>query len=256
MMVQTKHKHLFFLDFRDFLTQVRQILSSSVTAQNGLVKKGDILLSVNGKSFKGLTNMQALTLLKNTPERVTLVLSRPLRGNLMDKSYGDDREVFSDSEAWPTREEINRKKNLVCSKSSPPPTLERIPLDLVKQNSENSTYDRLKKRLFSNTGSKTLKGRLQKVPHGPTVSEVTLEKGASGLGFSLGGGQDSLYGDAPIHVRYVFKDSVAGRSGKLKPGDEILEVNGQRVAYMTSVDALELIRRLPYGPVVMKIRRQ
>ncbi|XP_068740445.1 uncharacterized protein [Montipora capricornis] len=235
---------------------VRQILSSSVTAQNGLVKKGDILLSVNGKSFKGLTNMQALTLLKNTPERVTLVLSRPLRGNLMDKSYGDDREVFSDSEAWPTREEINRKKNLVCSKSSPPPTLERIPLDLVKQNSENSTYDRLKKRLFSNTGSKTLKGRLQKVPHGPTVSEVTLEKGASGLGFSLGGGQDSLYGDAPIHVRYVFKDSVAGRSGKLKPGDEILEVNGQRVAYMTSVDALELIRRLPYGPVVMKIRRQ
>jgi len=101
-----------------------------------------------------------------------------------------------------------------------------------------------------------LKEKLQKAPQGPSVIEITLEKGASGLGFSLGGGQDSLYGDAPIHVRYVFKDSVAGRSGVLRAGDEILEVNGQRVTYMTNVDVLELIRSLPYGQVVMKIRRK
>lgn len=236
-----------------FYSQVRQILSSSVTAQNGLVKKGDILLSVNGKSFKGLTNLEALNRLKDTPERVTLVLCRPRDAKQHERS---NREIFSDSEAWPTREELTKKKNLANTKSNAPPTLEKIPLDLAKQNGEHSTYDRLKKRLFSNSGSKSLKERLQKVPQGPSVIEITLEKGASGLGFSLGGGQDSLYGDAPIHVRYVFKQSVAGRSGKLKPGDEILEVNGQRVAYMTSVDALELIRRLPYGPVVMKIRRK
>lgn len=234
--------------------QVRQILSSSVTAQNGLVKKGDILLSVNGKSFKGLTNMEALTLLKNTPDRVTLVLCRPVGSRKHERSHAD-REVFSDSEAWPTKEEMT-KKILVNTNNNTLPTLEQIPLDLAKHNGEHSKYDRLKKKLFSNSGSKSLKERLQKVPQGPTVSEITLEKGASGLGFSLGGGQDSLYGDAPIHVRYVFKDSVAGRSGKLRPGDEILEVNGQRVAYMTSADALELIRRLPYGPVFMKIRRK
>lgn len=238
-----------------FCWQVRQILSSSVTAQNGHVKKGDILLSVNGKSFKGLTNMEALTLLKNTPDRVTLVLCRPL-GAKKQERLAASGEILSDSEAWPAKEELTKKKNLANTKSNTPPALEKIPLDVAKQNGEHSTYDRLKKRLFSNGGSKSLKERLQKVPQGPHVNEITLEKGASGLGFSLGGGQDSLYGDAPIHVRYVFKESVAGRSGKLKAGDEILEVNGQRVAYMTSVDALELIRRLPYGPVLMKIRRK
>ena len=226
-----------------------------MTAQNGHVKKGDILLSVNGKSFKGLTNMEALTLLKNTPDRVTLVLCRPL-GAKKQERLAASREILSDSEAWPAKEELTKKKNLANTKSNTPPALEKIPLDVAKQNGEHSTYDRLKKRLFSNGGSKSLKERLQKVPQGPHVNEITLEKGASGLGFSLGGGQDSLYGDAPIHVRYVFKESVAGRSGKLKAGDEILEVNGQRVAYMTSVDALELIRRLPYGPVLMKIRRK
>ena len=242
--------------------QVRQILSSSVTAQNGLIKKGDILLSVNGKSFKGLTNAEALTLLKDTPDRVTLVVSRPLGSKQQAKAMSllrnknASREITSDSEAWPAKEELTKKKNLANTNSNAPPTLEKIPLDLVKQNGEHSTFDRLKKRLFSNGGTMSLKERLHKVPQGPSVTEITLQKGASGLGFSLGGGQDSLYGDAPIHVRYVFKDSVAGRSGALKPGDEILEVNGQKVAYMANVDVLELIRRLPYGSVVMKIRRK
>lgn len=233
-----------------------------MTAQNGLIKKGDILLSVNGKSFKGLTNSEALTLLKDTPDRVTLVVSRPLGSKQQAKAMSllrnksASREITSDSEAWPAKEELTKKKNLANTNSNAPPTLERIPLDLVKQNGEHSTFDRLKKRLFSNGGTMSLKERLHKVPQGPSVTEITLQKGASGLGLSLGGGQDSLYGDAPIHVRYVFKDSVAGRSGALKPGDEILEVNGQKVAYMANVDVLELIRRLPYGSVVMKIRRK
>lgn len=237
---------------------VRQILSNSVTAHNGHIKKGDILLSVNGKSFKGLTNSEALTLLKDTPERVTLVVSRPLGHRQQSKATNllrnknPNKEISSDFDAWPTREELTKKKNLANANNATPPTFEKIPLDVAKQNGEHSTFDRLKKRFFSNGGPI----RLQKLPHGPSVTEVTLEKGASGLGFSLGGGQDSLYGDAPIHVRYVFKESVAGRSGALKPGDEIIEVNGQRVAYMANVDVLELIRRLPYGPVVMKIRRK
>ncbi|XP_022803374.1 uncharacterized protein LOC111340749 [Stylophora pistillata] len=237
---------------------VRQILSNSVTAHNGHIKKGDILLSVNGKSFKGLTNSEALTLLKDTPERVTLVVSRPLGHRQQSKATNPlrnknpNKEKKTHFDAWPTREELTKKKNLKKANNATPPTFEKIPLDVAKQNGEHSTFDRLKKRFFSNGGPI----RLQKLPHGPSVTEVTLEKGASGLGFSLGGGQDSLYGDAPIHVRYVFKESVAGRSGALKPGDEIIEVNGQRVAYMANVDVLELIRRLPYGPVVMKIRRK
>ena len=233
-----------------------------MTAHNGLIKKGDILLSVNGKSFKGLTNAEALTLLKDTPGRVTLVVSRALASKQHAKAMAilrnknANKEITSSSEAWPTKEELTKKKNLANTDSSAPPTLERIPLDLAKQNEEHSTFERLKKRFFSNGGTMNLKEKLQKVPQGPSVIEITLEKGASGLGFSLGRGQDSLYGDAPIHVRYVFKDSVAGSSGVLKAGDEILEVNGQRVAYMTNVDVLELIRSLPYGQVVMKIRRK
>lgn len=233
-----------------------------MTAHNGHIKKGDILLSVNGKSFKGLTNAEALKLLKDTPERVTLVVSRALgpkqhaKAMALLRDKNTNKEITSSSEAWPTKEELTKKKNLANVNSSTPPTLEKIPLDLAKQNGEHSTFERLKKRLFPNGGTMNLKEKLQKAPQGPSVIEITLEKGASGLGFSLGGGQDSLYGDAPIHVRYVFKDSVAGRSGVLRAGDEILEVNGQRVTYMTNVDVLELIRSLPYGQVVMKIRRK
>lgn len=242
---------------------MRQILSSSVTGRDGRARKGDTLLSVNGKSFKGLTNAEALQLLKNTPRRVTLVLSRPKKTRrrsislnlLKDKSLEKVVET-PESDAWPTKDDLTKKKNNTNKRNTLPPSLERIPLDFDRENGDHSPYDRLKKRLFPNGGSKTLKELLHKPHQEPEVREVTLQKGASGLGFSLGGGQDSLYGDTPIHVKFVFKDSVAGQSGLVKPGDEILDVNGQSMARFSNVDALEFIRQLPYGPVVMRICRK
>ncbi|EDO27240.1 predicted protein, partial [Nematostella vectensis] len=89
----------------------------------------------------------------------------------------------------------------------------------------------------------------------PSVKEITLEKGPSGLGFSVGGGRDSLYGDTPIYIKYVFKDSASSRSG-LEIGDEVLEVNGRHMRGMTNVEALEAIRALPYGAIVIRVRRK
>lgn len=233
-----------------------------MTAKAKRVQKGDVLLSVNGKSFRGLTNAEALLLLKNTPHRVTLVLSRPKKPRRWSLSHDLLREKSSEkadvteSNAWPTKDDLTRKKNHTNKRQTLPPSLDRIPLDFDRENGDSSPYDRLKKRLFSNGGSKTLKELIHKPQQEPEMREVTLQKGASGLGFSLGGGRESLYGDTPIHVKFVFKDSVAGQSGQVKSGDEILDVNGHSMANVSNVDALEFIRQLPYGPVVMRILRK
>ena len=221
-------------------------------------------MSVNGKSFKGLTNAEALSLLKNTPPRVTLVVTRhkrPRRWSLSHDMLSRERnaekaELAESSDAWPTKDDLTKRKNHTNKRQTLPPALDRIPLDFDRENGDSSPYDRLKKRLFSSGGTKSLKELMQRPNQEPETREVTLQKGASGLGFSLGGGRDSLYGDTPIHVKFVFKDSVAGQSGQVKSGDEILEVNGCSMANVSNVDALEFIRQLPYGPVVMRIRRK
>ena len=46
------------------------------------------------------------------------------------------------------------------------------------------------------------------------------------MGFSIIGGQQSVHGDSAIYVKTVFDTKEAGKNRGLKPGDQILSVNG------------------------------
>ncbi|XP_020906424.1 pro-interleukin-16, partial [Exaiptasia diaphana] len=158
-----------------------------------------------------------------------------------------------DSDAWPTKEDSHKKRTLLSNSNENSLSLEKIPLGIEREN--NSSYDRFKKKLLHGGNSKTLKEILHKSSHEPIIKRLKLEKNASGLGFSVGGGKDSLYGDTPIYVKYVFKDSVASKNGELQTGDEIIDVNGQSMRNMSNVEAIETIRALPYGSISVTIRR-
>ncbi|KAK3732220.1 hypothetical protein QZH41_015309, partial [Actinostola sp. cb2023] len=243
-----------------YALEVRNVAQFSVAAKDGCIKKGDKIISINGRSTRGATNTDVVDLLQSIPRRVVLVVSRPvgLRNRSVSLSslnlLREKSPKTQDSDAWPTKEDTNRRRNFMNNSNEAVLSLEKIPLGIEREN-PNSSYDRFKRRLLSGGNSKTLKEILHKTPSEPMIQQITLEKNASGLGFSLGGGKDSLYGDTPIYVKYVFKDSVAGRSGELKSGDEIINVNGQSMCNMTNVEAIETIRALSYGTVIMTIRR-
>ncbi|EDO27241.1 predicted protein, partial [Nematostella vectensis] len=55
---------------------VRHVVPLGVAAKDGRIRKGDRVLSVNGRSTKGLTHQEVLNLLQNLPRRVVLVVSR------------------------------------------------------------------------------------------------------------------------------------------------------------------------------------
>ncbi|KAH9366590.1 hypothetical protein HPB48_010910 [Haemaphysalis longicornis] len=60
-------------------------------------------------------------------------------------------------------------------------------------------------------------------PGRPTAIEITKEK--LGLGLSIVGGSDTPLGAVIIHE--VYPDGAAAMDGRLRPGDQILEVNGE-----------------------------
>lgn len=245
-----------------FFLKIRQVAPSSLASKDGRIKKGDKLISINGRRTQGMSNNKVLHVLQTTPKRLVLVVARPLGirkrslsltslNRLRDKSTKTQH-----SDAWPTREDSPSKKRIFMHHDSNDtiPSLKPIPLEIERENNDSS-YDRFKKMLLSGGNSKTLKDILHKAPTEPIIKQITLEKNAFGLGFSLGGGRDSIYGDTPIYVKCVFKDSVAGRNGELKSGDEIIDVNGQSMRNLSNVEAIETIRAVPYGSVVMTIRR-
>lgn len=90
----------------------------------------------------------------------------------------------------------------------------------------------------------------------PELLEIDVEHDSSGVGFSIRGGQDSIYGDSSIFVDTVYRRPTQDRAPSLKSGDEIVMVNGHDMSRMSNADAVELLNSLPLGRVRVRARRR
>uniref|UniRef100_A0A8D0CFY6 Membrane associated guanylate kinase, WW and PDZ domain containing 1 n=1 Tax=Scleropages formosus TaxID=113540 RepID=A0A8D0CFY6_SCLFO len=68
---------------------------------------------------------------------------------------------------------------------------------------------------------------------------VDLERDSKGFGFSLRGGSEY---NMDLYVLRLAEDGAAVRNGKMRVGDEILEINGESTKNMKHARAIELIK--------------
>lgn len=73
------------------------------------------------------------------------------------------------------------------------------------------------------------------------------------LGIKLGGGSVSAYGDSNICIMEVKKTGTANKL--LRPGDELLEVDGRSTIGVELFEVNELFKRLEGNYVELKIFR-
>merc|ERR1719222_1396661 len=63
-------------DYENKEITVHKVITGSLADRDGRIQKGDRVLSINGKSTKGVTHREALSILKAPRAEVVLVLSR------------------------------------------------------------------------------------------------------------------------------------------------------------------------------------
>nr|XP_014349018.1 PREDICTED: membrane-associated guanylate kinase, WW and PDZ domain-containing protein 1 [Latimeria chalumnae] len=78
-----------------------------------------------------------------------------------------------------------------------------------------------------------------KTPQDEEFYSVDLERGPKGFGFSLRGGREY---NMDLYVLRLAEDGPAERCGKMRVGDEILEINGESTKNMKHARAIELIK--------------
>ncbi|XP_076806613.1 disks large homolog 4-like isoform X3 [Clavelina lepadiformis] len=86
--------------------------------------------------------------------------------------------------------------------------------------------------------------------------EVILERGTSGLGFSIAGGRDNPLdvNDVSIYITKIIAGGAAAADGRLRANDAIMAVNGIDTSNVCHADAVNALK-LAGSRVELKIRR-
>lgn len=224
-------------------------MADGVVSCDGRIRRGDHVISVNGQNIEGFTHKEALQLLKSSGSIVRLEMGRRVGRR-------------SSQAPSPFSSQLQSQRSSAENTPAPPspipgshPPLQR----LDSSDSENATqtvsasHGAVKRR--SRRPSTTEDGKAATMPRKLKSTEgvkiVELHKGPTGLGMNLKGGSDE---NLPITVREVFPGGVAHKSGKIHPGDVIIEVNNESFETLTHKEALTKLKNYPQGKISLLVR--
>ncbi|XP_053733578.1 inaD-like protein isoform X1 [Synchiropus splendidus] len=181
---------------------IKQVLADSPAAKTHCLKTGDKILEVSGVDLRGASHEEAVNTIKSAPSPVIFVVQSlcpmPRPASITVPSYSQHKSSRTQSPN-PT------------ARLRPPP-----PYRPPSQSDRELTPDLqpAKKRWYERYGD--LEGELLC---------VELEKERQGLGLSLAGNRDRS--KLSIFVVGLHPGGTAAKDGRIRVGDELLEINNQ-----------------------------
>ncbi|XP_068228400.1 uncharacterized protein [Palaemon carinicauda] len=182
---------------------IGRIIEGSPAERCGRLHVGDRILSVNGVDIKTLHHGHIVNLIKESGYSVTLTIGPPR----------------DDTSSTTSNSQRSSQGSMILAQATPvtaPQAASGIPA-LTSTQAESDAGD-----------------------DGEYYS-VELQRGKRGFGFSIRGGRE--FHNMPLFVLRIAENGPAAEDGKLKVGDQLMEINGMSTKDMTHADAIELIKQ-------------
>ncbi|KAH3842950.1 hypothetical protein DPMN_116456 [Dreissena polymorpha] len=228
---------------------VAGISENGPAQRDGRLKRGDELLMINGRSLIGATHHEAVEMLRNAPKLVQLVIATKLRKSSL-------ASVASSTLASPTVLDIGSQSIPEVLAQTPQGTI----LDWDELFDKFKTPSEEKPPICPAPTNGKYRKRFARSPSPsasvPMMICVNKGKGGKGLGFTIVGGSDTTIGHLGILVRRIFPNGLIASDGRMKEGDEILELNNEPLAGLTHKEVLRRFRHLKKGPVQLTFRKR
>ncbi|XP_012493696.1 PREDICTED: membrane-associated guanylate kinase, WW and PDZ domain-containing protein 1 isoform X2 [Propithecus coquereli] len=184
--------------------KIGRIIEGSPADRCGKLKVGDRILAVNGCSITNKSHSDIVNLIKEAGNTVTL--------RIIPGDESSNATLLTNAEKIATI------------------TTTHTPSQPGAQETRSTTKPKQESQFEFKASQATQE---------QDFYTVELERGAKGFGFSLRGGREY---NMDLYVLRLAEDGPAERCGKMRIGDEILEINGETTKNMKHSRAIELIK--------------
>ncbi|KAI2659328.1 Membrane-associated guanylate kinase, WW and PDZ domain-containing protein 1 [Labeo rohita] len=194
-------------------TTFGRIIEGSPADRCGKLKVGDRILAVNGCSITNKSHSDIVNLIKEAGNTVTL--------RIIPGDESSNASLLTNAEKIATI------------------TTTHTPQQQTAPEPRNNTKPKQESFEFKAPQAPPPPAPTQPSNQDAEFYSVDLERDNKGFGFSLRGGREY---NMDLYVLRLAEDGAAVRNGKMRVGDEILEINGESTKGMKHARAIELIK--------------
>ncbi|XP_072919157.1 inaD-like protein isoform X4 [Hemitrygon akajei] len=229
---------------------IKHVLEESPAGRSNALKTGDKIIEVSGIDLQNATHDEAVNVIKNAGNPVVFVVQSL---SPTPRPYS----VYQSKTEQKQEKEI--KTALAPNRAGPPPPM-RLPPP-YKEPASVRLSELVKPVEFPDNGKipkdenesdQKIRQKYGDLPGDLHIFE--LEKDRSGLGLSLAGNKDRSR--MSIFVVGINPDGAAGKDGRIKIGDELLEINSQILYGRSHQNASAIIKNAPTNVKIVLIRNE